>query len=152
DTRRPNVWHRQFLPQPLALDGDRLAVLAGVEGKANAVRVVVLSVGKRGEQTGSSKPIVFPEWVVVGLEHGRSFEASGLMHKGDLYVRWEAHAFNDRMPPPDNPNAGQKDAAGVARVGLDGGAVALLPADKFPVEAAALPAALREQQSAPYYV
>src|SRR5262249_11891137 len=83
---------------------------------------------------------------------GRSFEASGLMHKGDLYVRWEAHAFNDRMPPPDNPNAGQKDAAGVARVGLDGGAVALLPADKFPVEAAALPAALREQQSAPYYV
>jgi hypothetical protein len=152
---RPDIWERRRPAQPLALDGDRLAVLIGVEGQANAARVVVLDVGRRGQQVLSTDPIRFPDWVSVGLDYGRTFDARGQMHKGDLYVRWEAHAFYDSGPPPTPEILAQakKDAVGVARVNLESGAVERLPAERFPVELAPdLPKGLRDVTSAPYYV
>jgi hypothetical protein len=93
--------------------------------------------------------------VSVGLAYGRTFEARGRVHEGALYVGWQATAFYDGGPPPTEEmlKRAQKDAAGVARVDLESGAVAMLPAERFPAEAElGLPPALRGQKSAPYYV
>src|SRR5262249_2234244 len=87
------LWDTKDANKPLAVVGKKLLAQAAVMGKANQVRVVVLNVGEKGKKVLESDPVTFPDWVSVGLTHGRSFTSSGKVVKGDLYLKWEARAW-----------------------------------------------------------
>src|SRR5262249_7038475 len=139
------LWTSKDAVRPLALDGPRLLARTDAAGRPNAVKVVVLEAAS-GKKLSESDVVVFPEWVSVGLAHGRSFSASGVVDKGDLYLRWQARAWyaGGARPTPQIEAAARKNAEGVARIDLKSGKVEMLGADKMPATTA-LPEALQRE-------
>jgi hypothetical protein len=127
-------WSSPKASKPLALAANRLAAQATIKGKANQLRVVVLDVAHQGKLLATSTPVVFPDWVSIGVTYGRSFTASGKVVKGQLFLRWEARAWyaGGARPTPEIERRARKHDAGVARIDLKTGKVALLKKDQFP--------------------
>jgi hypothetical protein len=130
------LWSTKEPAKPLALSGKLLAAQVAVPGKANHVRIVVLDTTDKGKQVRISEPVVFPDWVSVAVTYGRTFSAHAYVDKGDLVYKWQANAFyaGGAPPPPEVVKAAMKEASGVARINLESGKVAMLPADKAPME------------------
>jgi hypothetical protein len=148
------LWTSPQATKPLAVAGRRLVAQAPETGKANSVRIVVLDVTQKGKRVLQSDPVVFPDWVVVGTAHGRSFASAGRLHQGDLLLRWRAGAFyaGGAAPPPEVLRRARKSAAGVARVSLDTGRVEMLAPDKVPAPAAVkLPEGLEKVAARPHW-
>jgi hypothetical protein len=131
------LWESKEAPRPLGASDQFLVCQLPVKEKANQVRIVVLDVSQKGKRMLESDPVVFPDWVSVGLTHGRTFASEGRLHKGELLLKWEAHAFyaGGAAPTPEIVKRAKKDASGVARVNLETGKVEMLEADKVPPEA-----------------
>ena len=87
------LWTAEVPGKPLIVAGNRLAVQVPLKGKGNGVRVVLLDLDARGKQVGESEPVVFPDWVAVGLAGGRSFASSAKVHNNDLLLSWKASAW-----------------------------------------------------------
>jgi hypothetical protein len=130
------LWQTAEASKPLAVSEKRLVAQAAVKGKANSVRVVVFDISDKGKRLLESDPVVFPDWVAVGLALGRSFTSSGRLDKGDLLLRWEARAWyaGGARPTPEIEQAARKHAKGVAKVSLESGKVEMLAEDKAPAE------------------
>jgi len=130
------LWTYKDGGQPLAVVGDRLLVKVIDAKKSNAARMLALDLAE-GKNVWQSDPLVFPDWVTpgpTGQWSGRSFAAQPVIEKGELWLRWKAHAFyaGGAAPTPEILKASQKDVAGAARVNLESGKVEMLSADKAP--------------------
>jgi hypothetical protein len=125
------LWSSAEANKPLAVAADRL--IAQAPEKANAVRIVALDVNS-GKRLFRSDAVTFPDWVAVGLTHGRSFASQGRVEKGALWLRWSARAWyaGGARPTPEVERRARKNADGVARVDLTTGKVEMLAADKMP--------------------
>jgi hypothetical protein len=148
------LWDTKAAAKPLALDQDRLVAEANVQGKANSIRIVVLDTTRKGKSLLESKPIVFPEWVSVGVTHGRSFASTGRLHKNYLLLSWEARAWyaGGARPTPQIEQAARKNASGVAQVNLKTGKVEMLGKDELPKEKGPkLPKELEDVKSMQYW-
>jgi hypothetical protein len=148
------LWEAKEAGRPLLVVDKALLIQAPVAGKANAVRVVLLDTAREGKQLLESEPVVFPDWVSVGLTHGRTFSSEAWAHKGDLLLRWRANAFyaGGAAPTPEIQRQARKEASGVAQVNLETGKVALLPADRAPAEPGVnLPDELKKVASQQYW-
>src|SRR5262249_30889120 len=128
------IWESKLGSKPLALDGKRLAVQAAEPARPNALRIVVLDLSAEGQLLGKSDPVVFPDWVVLGVAHGRSFTSTGRIDQGNLYLTWEARAWyaGGARPTPEIERAARKEARGVAKVNLDSGKVEMLKPEEAP--------------------
>ncbi|HEV3255995.1 MAG TPA: hypothetical protein VG013_03875 [Gemmataceae bacterium] len=147
------LWSTEEASQPLVVLGKHLLAQGPINGKANAVRVVVLDIG-RGKRLLESKPVVFPDWVSVGGGHGRSFASRGRIEAGNLLLTWEAHAWyaGGAAPTPEMQRLAKHDASGGSRVNLDNGRVEILPSDKVPAaKSAKLPRELEKATSQQYW-
>src|SRR3954469_26065126 len=69
------LWQVAENCKPLGLAGDRLVCPTPEKGKANALRILVLDTKDRGTVLKRSDPVVFPDWVSVGVTYGRTFAA-----------------------------------------------------------------------------
>jgi hypothetical protein len=147
------LWSTREAPRPLIAFGNKLAAQAPVEGKANQVRVVVLDASAKGRRLLESDPVAFPDWVSVGLTHGRSFRSDARLGKGGLLLRWEANAFyaGGAAPTPQILEAARKHAAGTARIDLESGRVKNLEPDEVPADGPKLPAGLEKVVSRQYW-
>src|SRR5262249_38761729 len=148
------LWDTKDANKPLAVVGKKLIAQAPVMGKANQVRVLAVDVTEKGKKVLESDPRAFRDWVSVGLTHGRSFQSSGRVHKGDLLLKWEAHAFyaGGARPTEEIIRAAKKDATGVARIDLEKGKVEMLAPDKVPAqETVKLPKELEKVTSQQYW-
>jgi len=121
------LWSTDTPARPLVPFGSRLAVEVPDARRPNVIRVAVLNVARKGKRLLLSDPVFFPEWASVNLDYGRSFASSGSVRDGELFLRWEAHAFYDGDPPSrQQKQAARRDASGVVRVDLDTGRVRML--------------------------
>jgi hypothetical protein len=138
------LWSSAAAQKPLALVGGKLLAQAQEMGKPNQVRVITFDAD--GGKVRESEPIVFPDWVVIGLTHGRSFTSRAEVQKGDLYLHWQARAWyaGGARPTPQIEQAARKNADGVARVSLGTGKVEMLAQDKVPETETKLPAAIEK--------
>jgi outer membrane protein assembly factor BamB len=129
------LWNSKDATQPLARIARNLIALKPAKNKTNAVVVVVMDADE-GKVASESEAVVFPDWVSVGLAHGRSFAAKGRVVDGDLWLRWQARAWyaGGARPTPAIEKAARKNADGAARVDLKTGKVEMLDADKMPPE------------------
>jgi hypothetical protein len=128
------LWTYEGPAKPLIAFEKKLAVQVPIKDKGNQVRIDILDTGDKGKTLREGKTISFPDWVVTGLTHGRSFSSSAFVDGDNLYLRWEAHAFyaGGAAPTPEILQAAKKDARGVASVSLDSGRVEMLDKDKQP--------------------
>ncbi|HKB34973.1 MAG TPA: hypothetical protein VKD72_00875, partial [Gemmataceae bacterium] len=118
------LWSTDFAARPLVAFEKRLAVEVLDGQKPNVLRVAVLDATRKGKRLLLSDPITFPGWVALQLAYGRSFTSSARIHKGELLLSWEAHAFNDgNSQRAETKQAIRRDASGLARVDLQSGAV-----------------------------
>jgi outer membrane protein assembly factor BamB len=148
------LWDSKEPGKPLIVRDQRLIIQVPVKDKPNQVRILALDVSKKGKRVLESKPVVFPDWVAVGLTHGRTFSSRGWIHKGDLLLVWNARAFyaGGAKPTPEIERRARKNAAGVARVNLESGKVDMLDADKAPKETGPkLPKELESIKSQQYW-
>jgi hypothetical protein len=149
------LWSVPGAGRPVGLAHDRLLVQVpllapvydDVRAPRNRIRIDMLDVGHKGEETAYSQPITFPDWVRVGHEHGSTFASWGWLDREQFYLAWEATAFfaGGPPPPPEIAKAANKHAAGVARVNLQTGQVTMLKADAASPPQRTLPAPLRQQ-------
>jgi hypothetical protein len=111
------LWESKEASKPLAVHRGKLAAQRAVAGKPNVVEVVFLDTAK-GKSSRVSDPVVFPDWVSVGLTHGRSFSSSAHIHRDALHLSWEAHAFyaGGAAPTPAIMERARKHASGVATI------------------------------------
>jgi hypothetical protein len=155
DLQSGNVlWRTAEQARPVALVGTRLAAWSPVPDKANRLRVLVFDTTQEGKLTLEAIPVTFPDWVAVGLTHGRTFSVTGEAAGDNVLLRWEAHAFyaGGAPPPPEVIRAAKKDAAGVAQVGLKSGKVRMLDVKEVPSpNPAPVPQALKEVKSRQYW-
>jgi hypothetical protein len=130
------LWSSKEAERPLALAGTNLLAYRPVKGKGNAVVVVTLDADDKGKVLRESDAVTFPDWVSVGLTHGRSFAALSRVQDGDLWLRWQARAWyaGGARPTPEIEKAARKNADGAARIDLKTGKVEMLDADKMPAE------------------
>jgi hypothetical protein len=148
------LWDSKDAPRPLVAFDQFLVCQLPLADKPNQVRIVVLDVSQKGKRLLESDPVVFPDWVSVGLRHGRSFTSEGRIHKGELLLKWDAHAFyaGGAAPTPEIVKRAKMDASGVARVSLETGKAEQLEADKVPAEVAPkLPRELEKVASQQYW-
>src|SRR5205807_2310683 len=106
---------------------------AAVPGKANQVRVVVLDAMQKGTRLLESQPVNFPDWVSVGVAHGRFFATTARLDgDGGLLLIWGARAWyaGGARPTPEIERRARKAAAGVVRIDLKSGRATALEADK----------------------
>jgi hypothetical protein len=132
------LWENSDANRPLAISGNRLAVLAPEKGKANVLRVLILDTAARGKRLVESEPIKLPEWAVVGtgLDHhqmGKVFVARARMFKDSVAVEWLARSryYGGAAPPPQLLKAATKDASGAATINLESGKVEAKLHDKI---------------------
>jgi hypothetical protein len=147
------VWASAEASKPLVVFGDRVVAQAEVKGKANSVRIIVLD-ARTGKRLLQSEPVAFPEWVSVVQTWGRSFASEARIDKGDVLLRWEAHASyaGGAAPTPQILAASKKDASGVGRISLESGRVEMLAPDKVPaVPPVKLPKELEKVTSLQYW-
>jgi hypothetical protein len=128
------LWDTKEATKPLAVLDKKLVAQAPEKGKANVVRIVVFDTTEKGKKVLESDPVAFPDWVSIGMTHGRSFSSSGRIDKGDLLLSWQARAFyaGGARPTPEIEERARKNAEGVARVNLETGKVEALDKDKVP--------------------
>jgi hypothetical protein len=145
------LWSSAAAQKPLALVGGKLLAQAQEMGKPNQVRVITFDA--EGGKVRESEPVVFPDWVVIGLTYGRSFTSRGEVQKGDLYLHWQARAWyaGGARPTPQIEQAARKNADGVARVNLETGKVEMLAKDLGLETEPKLPAALEKITSQQYW-
>jgi hypothetical protein len=146
-------WASAEASKPLVVIGDRVVAQADVKGKYNSVRIIVLD-AKTGKRLLQSDPVTFPEWVSVVQTWGRSFGSDARIDKGDVLLRWEAHASyaGGAAPTPEIVRASKKDASGVAKISLETGRVEMLAPDKVPaVPEVKLPKELEKVTSLQYW-
>src|SRR5262249_50219752 len=120
------LWSSKAAARAVALDGARVVARTDAAGKPDTIKVVLFDAA--GQKVAESAAITFPDWVNVGLAHGRSFAASGVVHKGELYLRWQARSWyaGGARPTPEVEAAARKTAEGVARVDLKTGKVEMV--------------------------
>jgi hypothetical protein len=148
------LWQTKEQARPLALVDNRLATWATVPGKANCLHVLVFEIAQEGKRALEPILVTFPDWVSVGLTHGRTFSVTGQRAGEDVLLRWEAHAFyaGGAPPPPEVIRAARKDAAGVAQVGLKSGKVRMLDVKEVPTRASTtIPNDLKNVKSRQYW-
>jgi hypothetical protein len=87
--------------------------------------VVLLDLDGQGEVALTSKPIVFPDWVVVTTAAGEDFSFEVWGNVNELRLKWEAHARyrGGAAPSFQIQQQATHDASGVARVNLRTGRV-----------------------------
>lgn len=121
------LWSTSEAARPLLVVGNRLAALRLL--KANALQVVILDVTRNGTAAVVSEPIVFPDWVRVGVQNNEDFAVHARSHTDALLLDWEAHAFyrGGAAPSPKVLQQSTKHAAGTAQINLDTGRVTMLP-------------------------
>src|SRR5262245_43336887 len=143
------LWDTKEASRPLAVFRKKLAAWSAVPGKTNVLRISVFN--EKGKRKLDSDAVAFPDWVSVGLTHGRSFAAHADIDKGNLLLRWEAHAFyaGGAAPPPEVVRAAKKDASGMARINLASGKVEMLKAT--PPAGPVLPKELEKVTSRQYW-
>jgi hypothetical protein len=123
------VWSTNEAQVPLLVAGDRLYAQAGV--KRNRLRILALDLTRKGECVLESDPIVLPRWVVTGEAPGHSFRSRWRLEKNQLVLAWEASAWTEATAQfPERDPGSRKQAAGVARVDLEGGQVESGPPEK----------------------
>jgi hypothetical protein len=118
------LWKTKEAAHPLALHNGRLAASIPVSNKANCLRVLLFDTTQEGKRVLESEVVVFPDWVSVGLEYGRSFEVTAAETvKDDLLMHWEARAIYVGGHPPSRveEERRRKHATGIARVNLKTG-------------------------------
>lgn len=148
------LWTTKESGTPLVAFGKLLVVQRPVAGKANCVRIAVLDTSEKGKEMQLSDEVVFPEWVSVGVEYGRTFSSQARILKGTLLLKWKANAFyaGGARPTPEIEEAARKEASGVAQVDLKSGKVAMLDLAKAPAEdKVKLPAELAKIASQQYW-
>jgi hypothetical protein len=148
------LWDTKAGSTLLAFADNRLIAQAGVEGKGNQIRLVVLDTTNKGKLLLASKPVVFPEWVSVGVTHGRSFSAGARIIKNNLLLTWEARAWyaGGARPTPQIEKAARRHASGVAQIDLKNGRVEMLSRDKVPpTPGPKLPRELEDVKSMQYW-
>src|SRR5207248_2016269 len=82
-----------------------------------------------------SQVIRLPEWVSVGVTHGRSFGSTARTDgTGGLLLTWEARAWyaGGARPTPEIERQARKSASGVIRVDLKSGRLEELDEEKIP--------------------
>lgn len=117
------LWSSPDANHPLlAIDG-RLFARKHDPAKPNVVRVVVLDAAQNGKRVLESQAITFPDWVSIGVSHGRTFRDSARFESGQLSLIWDATAFyaGGAAPPPEVEQAARKAAAGVVAIDLKDG-------------------------------
>jgi hypothetical protein len=126
------LWTIEGPAKPLAVFENRLVIQIPAKDKGNEVRVDIVDTTEHGKLVRKSDAIVFPDWVVTGLTHGRTFSSSGWIDGKSLYLKWEARAFyaGGARPTPDIEKAAKKEASGVAAVDLESGKVGMLDETK----------------------
>jgi hypothetical protein len=132
------LWSAKEASHPLLVTANRVYAWAPIAGKGNQVRVAIFDLAD-GKRLLESQPVVFPDWVSVGVTYGRSFGAAVRQDDGDVYFIWEARAWyaGGARPTPEIEEAARKNASGVFRIDLDTGKSAVVPADKAPAVAKA---------------
>ena len=110
----------------------RLVAQVVEKDKPNTIRIVYLD--KKGKRAGKSDPVVFPAWVVVGVEYGRSFTSSAWRDVSSVYLVWQARAWyaGGARPSAETERRAQKNASGVAKASLATGKVEMLETSKAP--------------------
>lgn len=128
------LWDTKAAPQPLLATADRLLAQKLVPGKANQVRIVVLDTTQKGKQLLESQPVAFPDWVSVGVAHGRSFGSTARLTDDALLLTWQARAWyaGGARPTPEIERRARKAASGVVQVDLKTGKVRTLQGDSIP--------------------
>jgi len=129
------LWQTNAAPRPLLATADRLFAEVPVKGKGHQVRIIVLDTTQEGKKVLESQPVSFPDWVSVGVSHGRSFASSARTDgEGGLLLTWQARAWyaGGAAPPPEVERAARKSASGVARIDLKSGRVEALESNKIP--------------------
>lgn len=130
------LWSFGEFARPVALVTKGLVVQIPEKGKANAVRLVVLDLARKGEAKKSvSKLIEFPDWVSVGTEYGRAFTSSARVDsQGRVILLWDARAWyaGGARPTPEVEKAARKNASGIFRVHVDTEAVEVLTWEQLP--------------------
>jgi hypothetical protein len=126
------LWTTKDLARPLLVCGERL--LAYQSLAPNTLQVVALDVSDDGALTKVSDPVTFPDWVNIDPEDTREFSLAATADDHFLVLAWEAHAYYRGGAPPSRQviEHARKDAAGIARVELDTGKVAMLPSEPRP--------------------
>jgi hypothetical protein len=122
------LWTTTEAQRPLLVVGDRLYAQAGT--KRNRLRILAFDLTKQGACVLESDPLVFPSWVVTGEAHARSFLAQWRREKNNLFLAWQAEAWD---PAPVGAPVGltpRKSAEGLARIDLETGEVEMRPAEK----------------------
>jgi hypothetical protein len=128
------LWDTKEAPRPLLATADRLFAQAPVRGKSNQVRLVVLDTAQKGKRLLESQPLSFPDWVSVGVTHGRSFASTARLGDGSLLLAWQARAWyaGGAAPTPEIERRARKAASGVMRVDLKTGKTEMLEGDTVP--------------------
>jgi hypothetical protein len=118
------LWHSKLASKPLLTTTETLVAQAEVPNKANQVRVVILDL-KDGAKKLESQPIVFPDWVSVPTQYGRTFHSMARADKNDVQLVWEARAFyaGGAAPTREILEAARKHAVGVTRIDTTTGKV-----------------------------
>lgn len=126
------LWSTDAATQPVFVAESRLAALKRESQRANALLVVMLDVDRQGEVALVSKPIVFPDWVVVTTASNEDFSFEVRGNTGEIRLEWAAHARYRGGAPPSFQIQQQAthDASGVARVDLKTGQVEMLPPEE----------------------
>ena len=127
------LWQSGQASKPLLATKDRLYAQAGVKGKGNQVKVVALD-AETGKEVLTSEPVVFPDWVVVGTTHGRSFASAMRADGSSLLLIWNARAWyaGGAAPPRAGQERARKSAEGVARIDTKTGKVEMLKEADIP--------------------
>jgi hypothetical protein len=115
------IWATKDANRPLLATAERLFAQAPVPGKANQVRIVVFDTTDKGKKLQASEPLTFPDWVSIGVAHGRSFASTARLHQKKLLYVWQARGWyaGGARPTPEIEKAARKAASGVAQVDLD---------------------------------
>ncbi len=130
------LWTHDGPGKPLVAFEKKLAIQVPIKDKGNQVRIDILNTADNGKTVREGDAIVFPDWVVTGLTHGRTFSSSAFIEGKRLYLKWDARAFyaGGARPTPEIEKAARKEASGVASVDLESGKVEMLEKDKQPTQ------------------
>lgn len=123
------LWRTSVASRPLLVVNNTLIAQARVKGMPNALQVVVLDRTQSGRLLLTSEPVVFPVRISIFSAAEEEFRLQPRVDGDDLLLIWEAHTRYRGGAPP-SPRAVQQattDTAGLVRVNMGTGAVAMLP-------------------------
>jgi outer membrane protein assembly factor BamB len=146
------LWETKEATRPLAVWAGKVVAEAPVAGKANALQIVLLD-AESGKRLRISDPVVFPEWVSIGLTHGRSFTSWARMDRDTLLLSWEARAFyaGGVPPTPQIIERAKKQASGLAKIDCTSGKIEMATLPPAPAGRPDVPEELREVKSQQYW-